>query len=213
VFPRAELRDGLRAYESWLASIDSPARVRSEAFVECPLGHPTLLFRRGVLDGFRYRDRGWPEDYDLVLRVLLAGHELGVVNEPLLYWRDTATRQTRTSPACRGDRITACKASFLAESWLKNGASYLLWGYGGTGKALCRALALFGKRPSHIVELHPGRLGQLISGARVISPLELGSVPRHPLLVSVAGENARSLIRGRLDELGFVEGRDFLCAA
>jgi len=213
VFPRSSLSDGLRAYESWLESIDSPARVRAEAFVECPLAHPTLLVRREVLDQFRYRDRGWPEDYDLILRLLLAGHELGVLDKPLLYWRDTPTRQMRTSPRCRSERITACKAAFLADSLLKNAERYLLWGYGGTGKALSRALASCGKHPSFIVELHPGRIGQSIAGARVIAPEELKSVPRHPLIVSVAGERARAVIREQLCALGFREGRDYLCAA
>ena len=45
-FPRTGMSDGLRAYERWLYSIDSPARVRAEAFVECPVAHPTLLARR-----------------------------------------------------------------------------------------------------------------------------------------------------------------------
>src|SRR5262249_35978845 len=45
-FPRAGMSDGLRAYERWLHSVDSPARVRADAFVECPVAHPTLLVRR-----------------------------------------------------------------------------------------------------------------------------------------------------------------------
>ena len=45
LFPRRELGPGMRAYERWLASVDSPRRVREEAFVECPLAHPTLVAR------------------------------------------------------------------------------------------------------------------------------------------------------------------------
>jgi len=83
-FPRTGMTDGLRAYERWLNGIDSPERVRAEAFVECPVAHPTLMLRRSVLSAFGYRARGWPEDYDLVLRLLAAGHEIGIVPRRLL---------------------------------------------------------------------------------------------------------------------------------
>ena len=45
LFPRRCLRDGRRQYERWLNSIDSAERLRREAFVECPIAHPTLLIR------------------------------------------------------------------------------------------------------------------------------------------------------------------------
>src|SRR5262249_35640189 len=55
IVPRAALRDGLRAYERWLNTIDSPERVRAEAFVECPVAHPTLALRPDVLRSLGYR--------------------------------------------------------------------------------------------------------------------------------------------------------------
>ena len=212
-FPRAGMSDGLRAYERWLNSVDSPARLRAEAFVESPVAHPTLLIRRSVLAAVGYRDRGWPEDYDLVLRLLAAGHEIGVVPRRLLGWRDGPGRLTRTHPAYGLDRITACKASFLADGFLAGGERYLLWGYGGTGRALARALRGHGKHPSHVVDVHAGRLGNVIHGAPVVPPAALADLPRLPLVASVAGEAARSEIRAALAALGWIETRDFVCAA
>ena len=213
LFPRRGLTDGMRGYESWLNAIDSPERLRAEAFVECPIAHPTLMIRRTVLFDFGYRDRGWPEDYDLILRLLLAGHELGVVPRRLLGWRDGPARLSRTAPEYRSESITACKAAFLCESFLRDTEQYVLWGYGDTGRVLSRALSAHGRTPAHIVELHPGRIGQRIAGARVISPAELGSLPRRPLVVSVAGATPRSQIRSALFELGYAETVDFVCAA
>ena len=54
------------------------------------------MVRRTVLAAVGYRDRGWPEDYDLVLRLLAAGPEIGVVPRRLLAWRDGPGRLTRT---------------------------------------------------------------------------------------------------------------------
>src|SRR5262245_22345289 len=42
ICPRRGITDGLRAYERWLNTIDCAAAVRREAFVECPVVHPTL---------------------------------------------------------------------------------------------------------------------------------------------------------------------------
>jgi cellulose synthase/poly-beta-1,6-N-acetylglucosamine synthase-like glycosyltransferase len=213
MFPRATLSDGLRAYERWLNSIDSDERVAREAFVECPVAHPTLMFRRSVLEHHGYRDCGWPEDYDLVLRLLGAGERIGVVPRRLLCWRDRPERLWRTHESYALARITRCKAEFLAAGPLAAVQSYVLWGYGGTGKALSRALAALGRRPSHIVELHPGRIGQKIAGAPVISPNELPGLARSPIVVSVAGAVPRAEIRAALAGMGYCEGKDFVCAA
>ncbi|RLB61595.1 MAG: glycosyl transferase family 2 [Deltaproteobacteria bacterium] len=213
LFPRSQLGDGLRSYERWLNSIDSPERVAQDAFIECPIAHPTLTLRRDVLTEFGYRDQGWPEDYDLVLRMLAAGHRLGVVPRRLLMWRDGPSRLSRTDAAYSDAAFTACRAHFLVRGLLAGREDYVLWGYGSTGKALRSALALHGKHPAAIVELHPGRLGQRIFGAPVI-PLEgLTEWCGIPILVSVAGQQARDQIRAALAQMDFVEERDFLCCA
>ncbi len=213
LFPRAHLREGLRDYEAWLNHIGSPASVRREAFVECPIAHPSLAVRREVLQAFGYRDMGWPEDYDLVLRLLGAGHELAVVPQRLLCWRDHPGRLSRTDDAYAIARFMECRASFLA-AHVVTGPTYVLWGFGHTGKALRRALAHHGKSPAAIVELHPGRLGQRIHGAPVIAPRQLQRErPRGPILVSVAGAGPRAEIRAALAAMRFEELRDFVICA
>jgi glycosyltransferase involved in cell wall biosynthesis len=213
LFPRHGLPEGRRAYERWLNSIDTPGRVRQDAFVECPLAHPTLMLRREVLQMLGYRDCGWPEDYDLLLRLLTLGYEVGVVPRRLLSWRDTPRRLSRTSPTYALERFTACKAAFLAMSFLNGTQTYILWGYGDTGKTLHRSLLAHGKVPSHIVEIHPGRLGNRIHNALVIRPEDLVRVPRGRVIVSVAGVQARHEIRQVMARLEFVELHDFVCAA
>ena len=213
LFPRRGLGEGMRAYERWLASIDSPSRVREEAFVECPVAHPTLMIRREVLRALRYRDCGWPEDYDLLLRLLERGDCVDVIPRRLLCWRQGPKRLSRTSDSYAIARFTACKAAFLARGFLANSDGYVLWGYGGTGRALQRALREQGKRPAAIVELHPRRLGETIQGAPVIRPERLPELPRRPVVVSVAGETARAEIRTDLATMGFLELRDYVCAA
>lgn len=213
LFPRGRLSERMRAYERWLNGIDSPRRVREEAFVECPVAHPTLMIQREVLCAHGYRDRGWPEDYDLVLRLLRAGCALGVVPRRLHAWRDGPGRLSRTDPRYGLDRFTACKAAHLAGSFLADTDAYALWGYGRTGRTLARALRDCGKRPAAILELHPGRMGNRIAGAPVVHPDDWLRAPTHPLVVSVARAAPRAQIRAALAEAGRREAVDYVCAA
>jgi glycosyltransferase involved in cell wall biosynthesis len=202
-----------RDYAAWLATIADADAVLRERFVECPLAHPTWMIRRSVLVEFGYRDPGWPEDYDLLLRLCGAGHRLGVVPRRLLVWRDSAARLSRVDARYSDARFTACKAHHLAHGPLAKGPHYVLWGYGATGRTLRRALAEYGKTPSHVIEVHPGRLGQRIHGAPVVGPDQIPELPAHPLLVSVAGGANREQIRAELARHGRRELVDFVCVA
>jgi len=213
LFPRAHLNAGWRRYEGWLRSIRTAGDVRRELFVESPLVHPTLLVRREILSRFPYGDRGWPEDYDLLLRLDAAGHRLGVVPRRLLGWRDSPARLSRTHPSCEIDVFASCKANYLASGFLAAHERYVLWGYGATGRALHRALQAHGKRMAYLVEMHPGRIGNRIHGARVVTPDDLPSLEPLPLLASVAGAARRAEIRSFLETRGRHELRDFVCVA
>lgn len=213
VIPRAGLRHGTRAYESWINGIESAQDVAREAWVECPVVHPTWTIRREPLLDLGYRDRGWPEDYDLLLRLLVRGDRVGVVPRRLLCWRDHPARLSRTAEAYRLECFTECKAEFLARSFLDGHERYVLWGYGPTGRAMRGALLRHDKRPSYIVELHPRRLGNRIHGAPVIPPEALAQLPRGPLIASVSGAGPREEIRAALRSMGFEELRDFVCTA
>lgn len=213
LFPRTHLRNGMRSYEAWLNGMHSERSVRADAFVECPVSHPTLVLRREILSAFGYRDVGWPEDYDLLLRLHRAGHAVAVVPERLLAKRWNSRCLSRRSEAYGADRFLACKASHLADSFLELSDRYVLWGYGQTGRSLRRALAEHGKLPVAIVEVHPRRLGNTIHGAPVIAPDALAEWREHPLVASVSGATARAKIREALRQMGYRELVDFVCAA
>ena len=218
--PRTALGEGMRAYESWLNAMRTPEDLRRERFIEMPAGHPTLMLRADALRAVGgWRDRGWPEDWDLLLRLLdarragAAASGIGVVPERLLAWRVRPDSLSRTSAAYSRQAFTRCRAAFLAEQFLADTDAYVLWGFGSTGRALRRALAAHHKHPERIVELHPGRLGQRIHGAPVVPPAALAEQRAHHLVVSVAGAGPRSAVRAALAAMGYREGRDYVCAA
>jgi len=212
LFPRDGLSPRIREYEAWLNGLRDADDVARDAFVECPIAHPSLMMRRSMA-ALGYDDRGWPEDYDLVLRALAHGLRIGVVPRRLLSWRRHPGNLSRRDPRYAREQFFRCKAHYLAAGCLAASPEYVLWGFGETGKALRKALAALGKRASHIVELHPRRLGRRIHGAPVVPPARMAELRGRPAVVSVAREGPRRDARGLLSGMGFVEGRDYVCAA
>jgi glycosyltransferase involved in cell wall biosynthesis len=211
-FPDTAVGPGLRDYIAWLHSVRSEDDVAREAFVECPLLHPTWCLRGEVLRAHGYRDVPWAEDYDLLLRLLQAGHRLGAVPRRLLGWRRGPRTVSRVDPRYAPRAFTRAKAAFLAAGFLADAPRYVLWGHGGTGRALRAELARLGKLPAAIVELHPGRLGQQIAGAPVVPPTALAGLRPLPIVVSIAGAGNRALVRAEL-AVAYRELRDFVFAA
>lgn len=205
---RGRDRSGLREYETWLNSLSMPDDIARDAFIECPIAHPTLMIRHEALS---YRDHGWPEDYDLLLRLLADGKRIGMVPRRLLQWRDGPARLSRTSTSYSLERFAACKAEFLARGFLANGDEYDLCGFGSTGKLLRAALLAHAKRPARIFEISPRRLGNVIDGAPIV-PLDQLTRER-PMIVCISGLGPRTVARSELAQRGLVEQRDFLCAS
>jgi cellulose synthase/poly-beta-1,6-N-acetylglucosamine synthase-like glycosyltransferase len=212
-FPGDVVRDGARRYEAWLNGLTTPAAIVRDAFVECPIAHPTLLIRRSVLDGIGgWRDVGWPEDYDLVLRLLAAGHALANVPRVLLDWRERPDRLSRTDPRYGQDAFHRCKAHYLTRG-LARGRRIVIVGGGPVGKAFARALQAEGAAVAGFIDLDPRRIGQTIHGAPVASPDALDAYADAFAVAAVSGAAARADIRAWLDANGRVELTDYCAVA
>jgi glycosyltransferase involved in cell wall biosynthesis len=208
------MAEGTRLYEAWLNGLRTHEEMMRERFVESPLAHPTVTFRKTAVEAVGgYRDNGWPEDYDLWLRLATAGYCLAKVPEVLLEWRDTAGRHSRNHPRYARDAFLACKAHHLANGPLTGRDTLALWGAGRVGRRLARFLSGEGKRVDTWVDIDPRKTGRDLHGAPVVSPQQLGAPAGRLLVVSVGSRGARELIRVQLREQGWSEGVDFFCAA
>ena len=163
-FPRAT--EGAERYARWINSLVSVEAARRDVFVECPLPHPTLVVRREALDAAGgYEDRGWPEDYDLVLRLWARGARFRNVAETVLRWRDHPGRLSRNEPRYSLDAFVRCKAHHLRRTLLPGRAGVLVWGAGPVGKSFGRA---FRSELAAFVEVDPRKLGKRIYGVPVV---------------------------------------------
>jgi len=213
-FPRHRLRDGARRYEEWLNGSATPAEVSREIFVECPLAHPTFFLCADAVESVGgYRDPGWPEDYDLVLRLWGAGHGLANVPRVLVRWREGEGRLSRTHGAYAPEAFVACKVHHLRATLLRGGRGAAVWGAGPVGKAFARALLAAGTPVAAFVEVDRRKIGQEIRGAPVLDTpggLALQGVLH---LAAVGQPGGRQTLRGILREGGLEELRDFVAVA
>ena len=187
-----------------------PERLFAERLVESPLCHPSVTLRREALEwAGGWREGDFAEDWDLRLRLLESGRALRCVGRVLYRWRDHERRLTRTDPRYDRERHLDLKARFLSPLLRE---PVTVWGAGEIGRKLGRRLARLGARVARWVEVNPRQLGQRIDGAPVVAPAELGA-PQGHLVAAVGAKGAREEIRTFLEQLGWVEGRDFTCAA
>lgn len=215
--PREDCGEGRLQYEAWLNQQFTAEDIRRDCFIEMPVGHPTLMFRANVLRKLQYRDMGWPEDWDLLLRTLHQGHEIGMCPEVMHQWNLSTSSLSAVHESYTTQAFLKCRAHFLAHSFLKEESEYSLIGYGNTGKALRKAMRKHGKTCTKIYELHPDRIGQNIEGAAVVHQKDIAQVNAQgiaqKILVSVAGADARKKIREVLAAKQYRDGDHFVCTA
>jgi FlaA1/EpsC-like NDP-sugar epimerase len=160
-----------------------------------------------------YRALGWPEDYDLILRLWQGGGRFGKVPEPLLRWREGTRRLSRTHRDYSLAAFQRCKVHHLLRTHLADGRGVVIWGAGPVGKAFARELRAQGGTLRAFVDLSPTRVGQQIHGARVLRPSEAEVLADVLHLAAVAQPGAREEIRETLTEMGKRELKDFLAVA
>ena len=212
--PRAEVRGGGRRYEDWINAIRTTEDVERNLFVECPLAHPTFFLRADVVaEVGGYVDRGWPEDYDLLLRLWRSGARLAAVDRVLLQWRIRHDRTSVRHEAYTPEAFRRCKVHYLLDTLARDRDGLVVWGAGPIGKAFAREVQAQGGTVRAFVELNPRKIDQCIHGAPVIPPSEIGEYRDSFSVAAVGQEGARSQIRSTLASAGLKEVTDFVAVA
>ena len=214
-FPRDQVRDGAERYESWLNSLTEPEQIDRDMFVECPIAHPTLMIRTAALyEAGGYADRGWPEDYDLILRVFQAGQRMRNVPEILHEWRESPDRLSRTDARYSDESFRACKAHYLSRTLLRDRPPVLICGAGPIGRHFAELLRSESCDVAGFVDVDSKKIGKTVDGLVVHSAGDLASLSRdHFVVGAVSGAQPRQQMRDLLTTYGRRELRDFVMVA
>ena len=217
-FPEADVREGYRIYIHWLNSLVTNQEIRREMFVESPLANPSVMMRKSWLEKIgAYQEHGWPEDYDLWLRMYQAGAVFGKVSQVLLYWRDHPERITRTDRRYSVENFLRAKAHYLSIGPLSGRDAVIIWGAGMMGRRLGKQLQMKNTPLVAFVDIDPKKIGRKRRGLPILSPDQLmewwGKYSAPALIAAVGARYARGLIRKRLVSFGLIEGQDWWAAA
>jgi len=217
-FPDDRVQEGFKQYLAWLNSLDTPELIARDIFVESPLAHSSTMIRADWLRQVGgYQEHGWPEDYDLWLRMHVAGARMGKVQELLLDWREHPDRLTRTDGRYSVENFLRAKAHYLCQGPLSDREAVVIWGAGQMGRRLSKHLERGGASLVAFVDIDPKKIGSIKRGLPILSAEELPDLLRQyrepVVLAAVGSRGARDLIRARLDGMGLVETQDYWAVA
>lgn len=212
-----EQQKGYAEYVRWTNSLLSAEDISLSRFIESPLAHPSVMFRKELAERLGgYRDGDFPEDYELWLRWLEAGVRMEKLPAMLLVWNDSAGRLSRTSPRYSIESFYRIKSRFLVR-WLElhnpHFPSVWLVGAGRTARKRAELLERSGVRIEAFLDVDPDKVGRSIGGRPVLHRRDLPAPGGQFLLSYVGSRGARKDIEGFLENRGFQRGKDFLMAA
>lgn len=203
--------DGYRLYQDWINGLTCSESIARNIFIESPVPHPSAVMRKKLIDDLGgYRDTGCPEDYDLWLRAHLHGCRFGKPEGVLLYWRDHESRFSRNSQCYSKKAFFKIKAYHLTR--LYRNRRFRIWGSGSTGGLLFDEIQSNTGNVADFIDVAPKRIGNFKRNRPVLDARRL--VKNEDLvLVAVSARGARQKIRNYLDQSGFIEATDYICAA
>jgi glycosyltransferase involved in cell wall biosynthesis len=217
-FPPENVRQGFEIYLEWQNSLLTNEDIQREIFIESPIAHPSVVVRKDwLLKVGAYQERGWPEDYDLWLRLYLAGARFAKLPEILLEWREHEARLTRQDSRYSLENFLRLKAHYLVQGPLLGRESVLIWGAGMMGRRLSKHLLRAGAPLSAFVDVDPDKIGRTRWDLPILSHEQLPDwwrdSPNPIVLASVGSRGARQLIRAQLTQYGLQEAIDWWCLA
>lgn len=144
MFPASEVGVGMHRWQAWHNALLTHELMRAERHIDSPLAHGTAMLRAEWLARVGgWRERGWPEDLDLWMRLFEAGARFHKRPETLYGWRQHRRSATRRDPRYRRERFIALTLDALERGLLRGHDALTLV---GVGDSLARCVPVFAAR-------------------------------------------------------------------
>jgi len=216
--PDTGSNEGYRRYTDWVNGLIHWRQIRRAQFIESPLIHPTVMFRREVMERFGgYREGPFPEDYELWLRWFSQGVRAAALPHTLVTWNDPPERVSRTPNARQArDSFYRVKGPYLARAveQARHGRAILIW---GAGRRTRRRMEPFGDALSTpiqgFIDLSAAPAVPFLDRRYpVISAEEVPSPADAFIVAAVGSRGVRARIAAFLARRGYRYERDWIAA-
>ncbi len=203
---------GFELFVQWQNQILTPEDHFLNRFIESPLAHPTIMFRKRLIEQYGYYlTDSVPEDYELWLRWMSHGVHFQKIAEPLLLWNDHSHRLSRTHNNYSEEAFHHIRGLYLSQ-WIMenvdNSRKIVICGSSINIRRKSALLEKYGVSPFGFTDVkEPG------AGSLNFIPLSQINKPENWFLVSfISKRGVGRSIRKYFSKLGFQEGRDFILA-
>ncbi len=212
LFPASTSNMGLWRYVKWQNEIVNHEDMLVKCFVESPVVHPSIVFRKEVAEKYGYVNEGdFPEDYELFLRWLDKGVLFHKINKVLFHWRDSAGRLTRTDKRYRQEAFFKVKMDYLVRFLQRNNPSHpeiYVWGAGKYARKRRQLLEKKGIVIKAAFEVDPAK----VDNRHIFHYSEIPERGNIFIVSLVSNKGAGDKIKEYLNFIGYEEGKDFILA-
>lgn len=205
--------EGFSIFVDWQNSVITQQEHDLYRFIESPLAHPSILFRKKLIDAYGpYSTQAVPEDYELWLRWMDQGVKFYKIPQSLLKWSDHANRLTRTHENYSREAFYQVKCNYLAK-WIERQVpaekNILVCGSSRIGRKRAAMLQDNGVPIYGFTDVKK-RPNREVNFIRINDITEPGP---WFLINFIARRGVGQAIRTHFEALGFREGVDFILAA
>lgn len=207
----SENAEGYDAYVEQINSWQTEEDIRRYRFVESPVAHPSVMFRRSLIAQYGdYSTAAVPEDYELWMRWLTAGVRFAKIPEVVLDWYDSPGRLSRTHDNYARRAFDRVRMEYLLQVLPRLLSGRPLWVCGGKyARKKAAWLSQHGMPVTGIVDLVPRRLMDFAS----LTYHELPPPGMLFLVSMVSNRGGYRIVEKVLTERGHAHDRDFLLAS
>ncbi len=208
-----EKSSGMAWFVNWQNAILSPHEHYVKRFVDAPLAHPSVMFRKALVDRFgAYSTEPLPEDHELWLRWMHHGVRFAKLPEDLLAWHDHPQRLSRTHANYSVDAFFTTKAKWIAAWYARKYADERPIIIAGTS-GLCRDRARKLEAEGLTIHAFTDVKKREIQGYTFIPHDELPPTGEALIISFISQRGTGDRIAAFLSSRGLVEGEDFILAA
>jgi glycosyltransferase involved in cell wall biosynthesis len=206
-----ENQEAIRQYILSNNKLITSEQIWENCFIESPIIDSTVMFRKELVDDFGgYITGDFPSDYELWLRWLSHGVKMQKLHEILYQWTYLPDRLSQKNDRYTDQAFFEVKSRYLVD-WLKKYNQFYpdvaVWGAGRQSRQRFYILHELGIQAKFYIDLRENPAN------KVIQSQHTPPAGRYFILSYVSNRFAREKIKIFLVELGYTEGKDFLCVS